>query len=210
MQTHEAFIQAVACAAIARLDDAAARERLAAIKLVYGSGPEGTRGVTFFGRWGVASAQEARPFVEVSAFGQESITQLAGTTVHELAHVLAGPQAGHGKAWREACEALGLRRARAAGHVYHWANFACDLRWAIQAIPRPSDGQPVASLSGLFGAPRMKPCALGIGTRGGKSRGKGSGSRMRLWQCSCGQKVRVASDNFEAVHTPCGTGFDRV
>lgn len=211
MQTHETFIQAIAAIAVAGLSEEE-RCKLQAIKLVYGSGPDGTRGVTFFQRW--SHGQDVVPFVEVSAFGQESVCQLAGTTIHELAHVLAGPGAGHGPLWRLACERLGLRRARAAGHVYHWANFTQPLRLAIAALPKPDDGAPVQSLGsrmGVLGVPmKFKACPVGIGTRGGKSRGKGSGSRLRLWQCSCGCKARVASDTWEAIHTPCATAFQRV
>lgn len=209
MQTHEAFIAAVAQAAIARIPSAEARKRLSAIKLVYGSGPQGTRGVTFFGRWVLGTGQEEpAPFVEVSAFGQSSVCQLAGTTIHELAHVLAGPMAGHGPAWKAACEALGLRCVKAAGTHYHWACFAPDLRFAVASFPVPNDGAPVSSL-GALGVGNVKACTMGIGTRGGRSRGKGAGSRYRLWSCPCGVKARVASDTFAAVHVPCGELFRR-
>ena len=209
MQTHETFIQAIAAAVIEHLPVSADRGKLLSIKLVYGSGPNGTRGVTFFQRW-KRDPETVVPFVEVSAFGQESVCQLAGTTVHELAHVLAGWQAGHGPAWKAACETLGLRRARAAGHVYHWANFAPWLREAIARLEKPAEGMPIAPLAGMGGMPiTFKACPVGIGTRGGKSRGKGSGSRLRLWSCSCGCKARVASDDFQAIHVPCGTTFKR-
>jgi hypothetical protein len=48
-----------------------------------------------------------------------------------------------------------------------------------------------------------------VGVRGGKSRGAGSGSRLRLWTCDCQKpvKVRVASDNFRATCDLCGHPF---
>lgn len=60
-------------------------------------------------------------------------------------------------------------------------------------------------------APRLRPCPLGIGTRGGKSRGAGSGSRLRLWVCGCDEpvKVRVASDDFRATCERCASSFTR-
>lgn len=214
--THESFVNAVAALAIARIDDDESKAKLAAIKLVYGAGQAGLRGVTYFSRWHNGDANQPMPFVEVCAMGEESWVQLAGTTIHELGHVLAGPMAGHGPDWKAACERLGLRRIKAAGTAYCLANFDPALRFAIAALSRPDDGAPVSPMSnllaglGLGRAFKLKPCGAGIGVRGGKSRGVGSGSRLRLWQCSCGCKVRVASDNFQAVHTPCGTEFSCV
>lgn len=205
MNTHEAFIHGVARLARARLAKAD-QDKLDGIKLVYGSGPNGTRGVTYFGKW--KAGGEARPFVEVSAFGQENWVQVAGTTIHELGHVLAGWGAGHGKEWKEACERLGLRKLKAAGTRYCLANFDPGLRQAIAALPRPDEGEPVASLyAGNMGVGTLKPCGAGIGTRGGKSRGKGSGSRLRKYTCGCGQIIRAATDELAATHDPCGTPF---
>jgi len=208
-QTHEMFISTVAVLATATLA-ADEKAKCDACKLVYGSGPNGTRGVTYFNKW--SKGNETVPFVEVCAFGQESATQLAGTTIHELAHVLAGWDAGHGPLWKAACERLGLRRVKAAGTNYTNAMFRPDLREAIANVALPSEGAPVSALGGMAGLlgflGTLKPCGAGVGTRGGKSRGKGSGSRLRLWECGCGQKVRVASTTFDATHNPCGTAFE--
>lgn len=207
--THEAFIAKVAALAIGRLPVNDPRlPALKAAKLVYGAGNSGLRGITYYDRW-KPNANLSAPFVEVCAFGQESWLQVAGTTIHELAHVLAGYQAGHGPEWKAACGELGLNCAKAAGTRYQLANLAVDIRCTIAALPKPDDGEPVAPLSALGLPVTLKPCAAGIGTRGGKSRGKGSGSRLRLWACDCGCKARVASDVFEAIHTPCGTAFKR-
>lgn len=212
MQTHETFISAVAGFVAARVsaDDA---DKLAHIKLVYGSGPNGTRGVTFFRRW-QNGQPDAVPFVEISAFGEESWIQLAGTTIHELAHVVAGHEAGHGRAWKDACARLGLRRANAAGHVYRLASFEPDLRYALATMERPRDGAPksLASILGVQVTP--KPCGAGNGSRGGKSRGPGSGSRMHKVQCgTCGYVARVSGkwlDQAGAPHCPNHGEMDRV
>ncbi len=208
--THESFVSAVAALAIARVPDGPIKTSLDSIKLVYGAGENGVRGVTYFSKW--QKNEQVVPFVEISAFNQESWIQIAGTVIHELGHVAAGFSAGHKKEWHNACAALGLRAIKAAGTEYRLAMLSPDLRVAIAALPKPTEGQPVTSLAGVAGIGRAapRPCGAGIGTRGGTSRGKGSGSRLRLYQCGCGCKVRVSSDTFEAVHTPCGDKFNRV
>lgn len=151
----------------------------------------------------------------MAATGEESPVQLAGTTIHETAHVLAGPGAGHGASWRVACRTLGLAHAEAAGQAYAPEHFAADVWPAIAAVPIPTDGVPAFASRGVRPAvgfpvaPTPRPCPLGIGTRGGRSRGTGSGSRLRLWMCECRVKVRVASDDFRATCTRCASAFTR-
>lgn len=228
MRTHEDYIRDVASFVVMHADlNPTEQAELASIKLVYGSGPQGTRGVTFYNRWKVDGVEQARPFVELSAFGQSSIVQLTGTTIHELGHVLAGWAAAHGKGWHDACERLGLLKLQAGGTEYSWEeNFAPWVRDYALSIEPPCDGAPVRNILQGFGpspvsgaSPRIKGCQAGIGTRGGKSRGVGSGSRLRLFECAChgrkGQlanpvKVRIAADSFDAVHKPCGKPFKRV
>jgi hypothetical protein len=216
--THETYIHAVRDVLMAVHPNPVTRERIGAVKLVYGAGAgTGARGVTYFGTW-----QNGHPtpldVAEICAFGEENALQVAGTTTHELAHVLAGHKAGHGPEWKAAAADLGLTRAEAAGQAYAWDDFTTAVRERIQALPEPTDGTPVRP--GLGGnGPRVmypgfrtrgpRPCTLGIGTRGGRSRGPGSGSRLRLWQCSCGVKVRVASDDFRATCERCATSFNR-
>lgn len=219
MFTHEQFVHAVAQHAIARLasDEQA---KLKAIKLVYGVGENGLRGVTYFQGW-KGGKGEAMPFVEVCAKGQESVCQLAGTTIHELGHALAGWSAGHGPGWKEACAKLGLRNIKAAGTRYGYANFVPDMRDLIARLPQPTDGKPGfwagsggGGKGGTGTAMRIapKPCTAGIGTKGGKSRGKGSGSRLRLFECECVPviKVRLARDEFDATCNCCRSIFHRV
>lgn len=209
MVTHEQFIQSVAEIAISKLSSTEAAI-CRNIKLCYGAGDAGLRGITFYNKWNKPDGKA--PFVEICAFGQSSIVQLAGTTIHELGHVLAGFNAGHGSDWKHACEKLGLRRIKAAGTNYVWAMFDKDIREAVALLPKPDDGAPVASYFSptAFGAtPAPKPCTAGIGTRGGKSRGAGSGSRLRLFECECVPplKVRVARDTFNCTCNDCNTIF---
>jgi len=208
--THETYIAQIRALAVARVTDPAPRLRLDSAKLVYGSGMAGTRGVTFYAAW---QNGETHDFVEICATGEESDVQIAGTTIHELGHVLAGPGSGHGPQWKAACKVLGLLHAEAAGQTYSPAHFDGALWAAVETLPVPTDGGPVfrTGQRGMPGIPTAKPrpCPLGIGTRGGKSRGVGSGSRLRLWTCACGIKVRVASDDFQAACLRCGSAFAR-
>lgn len=207
--THERFIAMIAALAASKLTNEE-KAILAPVKLVYGAGPNGVRGVTYYGKWKAnGNAAMAAPFVEISAFGQESWIQVAGTCLHELGHVLAGYNAAHGKGWKEACAKLGLRKAKAAGMRYSLACFAPDIREAIANLPRPNEGEPVRSLSAMGLVVTPRPCGAGIGTKGGKSRGPGSGSRLRLYTCQCEPivRVRAAGTTLQAHCDLCSTPF---
>jgi hypothetical protein len=208
--THEEFFAAVRALLVARVSSPEARQRLAGAKVVYGAGNRGARGVTFFSAWHDGAAHQ--DVLQVCADGEETSNplQLPGTTIHEAAHVVAGPQAGHGPAWKAAAAALGLVNAEASGQSYRSEDFAPEVFAALDRIPTPTDGRPAFRTRGGE-QPKRRPCQLGIGTRGGKSRGTGSGSRLRLWVCSCERpvKVRVASDDFQATCSRCGHAFKR-
>lgn len=211
--THEQYIHAVRDLAAIRIP-VADRTLLYDTKLVYGAGESGLRGVTHYGRWKNGHPTDAHPFVEVCAFGEESPVQVAGTTIHELAHVLAGPGAGHGPLWHAACARLGLCKVLAAGTTYQEECFDADLWVTVNALPKPTDGKPV-EYGGIdrlarLGIPmqfKLRPCGMGIGTRGGKSRGVGSGSRLRKFACGCGVIARVARMDFLATCNLCSTPF---
>lgn len=218
MITHEQYTHSIRDAVLATADlEPAEREQLAETKLTYGIGDGTYRGVTHFQRWVNGSTHD---FVEIAASAEESYVQLAGTTIHELAHVLAGSKAGHGAEWRKAAERLGLRRAKAAGQRYMLAQIHPVIRVEAASLAiQVNDGQPAfgqinwLNWLATLGTISVRGCSAGQGTRGGKSRGKGSGSRLRLWQCQCEPKpvkVRVASDDFQATCKVCGADFAKV
>lgn len=239
MLTREQYIQRVREAALAvAVLEQPEREMLAGLKMVYGTGyGTGARGVTYFSAWQKAAtpcgagcthgaeghgAPTADAMIEICAFAEESLVQLAGTTIHEMGHALAGSGTGHNKAWLTACKRLGLRGIKAAGTVYHSAMFVPRLRELLAAIPAPTDGRVIGwnagasgamgatgALAGILGLTKTRPCAAGVGSRGGRSRGKGSGSRLRKWVCDCGVIARVSSDDFKATCGRCGTEFKR-
>ena len=216
-RTHEEFVHAVRTAAVrwalarGSIDELEAA-RLLACKLVYGVGDGRYRGVCHYSAW--QHQDGSVEVVEIAATGEESLIQVAGTTLHELGHVLAGMGVGHGAGWKRACERLGLRRAVAAGQRYLLAAIAPEIRTEIVAlIAGLVDGRPafLAAISPVRVAPAAKACPAGVGVRGGRSRGAGSGSRLRLWMCECDKpvKVRLASDDFRATCDLCGKPFHR-
>jgi hypothetical protein len=211
--THEDYIQAVRTfvlnSAATLTDDEKAK--LAHTKLMYGVGQAGVRGVCYYESWqnGIGKVD----VVEVSAQTQENFVQLTGTTVHELAHVLAGHAAGHGPEWKEAATRLGFaKKPEAAGQRYMLAQFNGSLRtFAYTEAARIAEGMPAfqtsAWLAILGGLRTIRPCSAGNGSKGGTSYSRG---RMRLWECvGCPKpiKVRVASDDFQATCNRCGTDF---
>src|SRR5262245_52820491 len=140
VRTHEAYLADIRDLVLPNAPSGL-RARLAEAKLVYGAGlGQGYRGVTVYGAWKNGRAHE---LIEIAAACEESDTQLAGTTIHELGHVLAGHGAGHGKEWKAACHTLGLITAEAAGQSYHADHFETHLWGRIQSLPVPTDGTPV-------------------------------------------------------------------
>lgn len=214
--THEAFIQAVRTAAAnspALLPGE--RDKVLAIKLMYGIGSRGLRGVTYYGKWHTLGHGTGKPsaacsdcppvdLAEVCAVGEESPVQLAGTTVHELGHVLAGKGVGHAKKWKEACARLGLRHVKAAGTMYLMVSFQPRIREVIAAMGTPTDGKP-AFADGTQAKGMQGVCTQGIGTRGGVSRGVGSGSRMLKVACpECGSIIRASAGTLAKGVPFCG------
>lgn len=208
--THEQFVHAVAALGIGLLEQDDDAKLVRSAKLTYGAGANtGARGVTYFNKW-LKDKDEQAHFVEICAHGEDSPVQVAGTTLHELGHVLAGFEAGHKKAWHCACGKLGLRAIKAAGTTYLPAMFHPSIRARIMAlVERISDGRPNGrqGFNGRAFVPR--PCSAGVGTRGGTSRGAGSGSRLRKWVCACEKPTiaRVASDSFVAECKRCYQEF---
>lgn len=207
--THEQFIERIV-AAVRNGAESADRERLERCRIVYGAGQPGLRGVTYYDRWTRGEGDEVA-LVEICAFGEESPVQIAGTVIHELAHVVAGFNAGHGADWRKTCARLGLRGARAGGQNYMLAAFRSDLRCLVGNLGGPADGHPNGwpTIGGVPIRPAPRPCPMGIGTRGGKSRGKGSGSRLRKWTCECASPIVRCAGELDATCNNCGTAFKR-
>lgn len=197
--SHEAFIHAVIELGMQRLP--ADEQAKCRARVTYGAGQPSLRGVTYYGRWLTAEGEQI-PFVEICSFGEESPVQLAGTTLHEMGHVLAGFGAGHSGAWKAACERLGLVGIKAAGTDYTLDMFTDDIRaGVVRLIERLELAKPSNGLQG-FPHAKPRPCPMGIGTKGGKSRGAGSGSRLRKFVCQCEPPLIIRASRDEA-HCTC-------
>lgn len=195
--THEQYIATVRDVAVKKSKiTSKEKELLNKIKLVYGHACHES--------W--QDTDEKTCVVQVCLNAEESLLQLAGTTLHELGHVIAGHEAAHGLEWKAACRKLGLPGARAVGTNYDDADmFSFDMLVAIKAIPEPTDGSPVKTfeIRGL--------CGQGIGTRGGKSRGAGSGSRMKKLECpKCGYAARTTKKWIEVGLPTCPCGMKMI
>ncbi len=207
--THEQFIHSVWALVMKRKEITKQDfQRLARVKLTYGTGEAGLRGATYYDKWqhgvkacgkGCKSRHGKDPgsLVTLCATGQESVVQLIGTTLHEAAHACAGVEGrGHGKAWKEACERVGLPAA-VNGTAHDWDKFDPAFAKVLRKLPVPNDGKPrpladviqgfrnagvdlppLLASGPLPAEPRVRPCSQGFGTRGGTSRGAGAGSRM--------------------------------
>src|SRR6266545_2315465 len=101
--THEHYIAAVRDIAASRIPEPD-RAILYETKLVYGAGSAHTRGVTYYGCWKNGHPTNTHALAEICAFGESDPVQIAGTTIHELGHVLAGMGTGHGPQWDAACK----------------------------------------------------------------------------------------------------------
>jgi hypothetical protein len=87
----------------------------------------------------------------------------------------------------------------------------------LAMLPRPDDGTPICPiLTGRDGKPFTgKPCTGGKGTKGGKSFGPGSGSRLLKFTCDgIGHKPTIvrasAGSGFNATCNHCNTLFRSV
>ena len=159
---------------------------------MFGSGPRRRGLPTLHRAWGGGEAVDPLPLVEIAAIGGLSPPETCHVVLHELAHILA-PGMGHGKVWRHAARQVGLVRPRAtpdAGELADWNAISSALRIALQAIPVPTEPAPAEYWYDW----QRRACGAGYGSRGGSSRGEGSGSRYLKATCQhpgCGYQVRV-------------------
>ena len=188
--THEDYLAAVATAVCEQYPATAAS--LSEVELVFGTGPR-RRGLVVRHRvWLGGETAQPLPLVEIAAIGGLTPAATCHMVLHELAHVLA-PGFGHGREWRYAARQVGLMTPRAwpdMGELADWGAISPGIRERLQAIAEPTERAPAEFWEDWH----RRPCGAGYGTRGGVSRGEGSGSRYLKVVCQvpgCGYQVRV-------------------
>ena len=188
--THEDYLVAVTAAVCGQYPATAAA--LSEVRLVFGTGPRRRALDPLHRVWNGGEAVEPLPLVEIAAIGALRPAETCHVVLHELAHVLA-PGFGHGKEWRYAARQVGLLRPRArpdVGELADWSAISPAIRPALQAIPEPTERAPAE----YFADWHRQGCSAGYGSRGGTSRGEGSGSRYLKAVCEhpgCGYQVRL-------------------
>lgn len=125
---------------------------------------------------------KAHIFVSPERDGSEAVAVLA-TVLHELIHATAGCEHGH--------KAPFVKMAKAVGFCRPYTSPAPDTT-LVERL------NALAASLGPFPHGALVPIAR-----------PRPGSRLRLWECACGVKVRVASDDFNATCGDCHSRFER-
>jgi hypothetical protein len=132
--------------------------------------------------WAGQMSSDGRPAIFISPILEDPI-RILDVLLHELVHAAVGVEAGHrGRfvALARSCGLEGKATATVAGS---------GLRSRLNAVRELLGPLPHAALRPVFTA--------------------SVGSRLRLYECECKVKVRVASDAFDATCNACGFVFTR-
>jgi hypothetical protein len=136
--------------------------------------------------WPVSAARNgiAHIFVSPERDGKEDVVAVLATVLHELIHAVDGCKSGHRGGFAKLALSVGLQKPLTSA-----AN---------------RDATLTAKLTEM--AERLGPFPHGALVPVDRPR---PGSRLRLWECECGVKVRVASDDFDATCNDCGEVFEQ-
>lgn len=134
--------------------------------------------------WAGQVAADGRPAIFISPVLGDPL-RILDVLLHELIHAAVGVEHGHRGRFVTAARACGLEgrpTATVAGR---------ELRVRLNTIFESLGALPHAALR-----PTIADAS-------------GVGSRLRLYECPCKVKVRVASDHFDATCNECGGRFGR-
>jgi hypothetical protein len=128
------------------------------------------------------TADDLNPQVFVSPTHGDEVSILS-TLLHELIHSALGPGVGHAGDF--------VRVAKLWGFTAPWTStpMGSELKATLTEIATTLGPIPHSKITLVQKVKRIQ------------------GTRLRLWQCSCGVKVRVARDKFNATCTECDTPF---
>jgi hypothetical protein len=127
------------------------------------------------------SHETAAIVIHPREWSKEDVEVLA-ILAHEMVHAALGPGVGHRGPFPQMAERIGLAgkpTATVAGSAFR------------QFIAKVRESLPPFPVGGIGLAPTKK-----------------AGTRLRLWECGCGVKVRVARDDFAATCDECGEAFE--
>lgn len=133
--------------------------------------------------WAGDLAADGRPAVFISPILEDPI-RILDVLLHELVHAAVGVACGHRGRFVTVARACGLE-GKATATVAGPA-----LRGRLLEVHEILGSLPHAALTPVNSS-------------------AGAGSRLRLYVCGCPVRVRVASDNFDAVCNVCGQEFIR-
>lgn len=125
---------------------------------------------------------EAPTFISLHPKVFKDPIEVLATLLHEAIHATLPPKSGHGPRFAAAAKEAGLEGPPTA--TVPGEALKVRLNAILKALPPMPKG---------WGDMTSKPAA---------------GSRLRLYECSCGVKVRVASDEFLAMCKECDDDFE--
>lgn len=130
------------------------------------------------------NAEQHLVVISPTVWARSDVETLA-TLAHEMCHVQLGKAVGHRKSFGLLVEEIGLEgKATATSAGPSFKQFVETARKRLPKFP----GGPVLQLIDK----------------------KKQTTRLRLYECECGTKVRVASDEFDATCNECAEVFEQV
>ena len=132
--------------------------------------------------WDGCLASDGRPAIFISPTLAVPV-RILDVLLHELVHAAVGSEHGHRGRFVTVARAVGLVGPPTA------TTAGADLKERLNAVAESLGPLPHAALT-LADAPAV-------------------GSRLRLYECQCPVKVRVAADRFDATCNVCGFDFER-
>ena len=131
--------------------------------------------------WSPQASKDARHHIFVSPIHRSDLDML-GTLAHELCHAALPPQTKHRAPFQRLAAAIGLQGPWIA------TTSGPALQAALTAILAEIGPSPHATLNAANMPKKQK-------------------TRLRLFECECGVKVRVARDTFDATCNLCDSPF---